>query len=245
MHGAMCWALLCHYLPNIQSLSLIYWNLISCALASRWNLIQTCTSQDLRHFLWPFLHPCRFSFIQVKVIWRSSGESVGLLKATGRCFSLSSERLLQCWPVYDAKRIPGAFISPADSSLDLFERSADTFRVIYILRVQLSDTVKAFFSLKNSISDLCLQIKRCSKNKRRLEQPVSSQRISNTPFPVVTCCLFTLLKDFYGWAKHRTSFLLHSHLPSGNVQVCVTICHLSLTAVSQIVRIHCWLLFYS
>lgn len=55
--------------------------------------------------------------------------------------------------------------------------------------------MKAFFLsffFLNSICDLSLQIKRGSKNKRKLEQPVSSQRISNTPFHVVTCCLFTL-----------------------------------------------------
>lgn len=45
----------------------------------------------------------------------------------------------------DAKRLPGAFISPVDSSLDLYEPSVDNLRVIYILLAQLSETVKAFF----------------------------------------------------------------------------------------------------
>lgn len=115
---------------------------------------------------------------------------------SGRRFSPLPGGPFQSWPVDETqKRLPGAFISPVDSSLDLYEPSADNLRVIHIPMAQLSGSVKAFslsfFFFSNSICDLCLQIKRGSKNKRKLAQPVSSQRESNTPFHVVTCCLFT------------------------------------------------------
>lgn len=85
--------------------------------------------------------------------------------------------------------LPGALNSPVDFVAGPLRTFVDNLRASHILLAQLSDTVKVFFFL-NSVCDLCLCIKRGSKNKRKLEQPVSSQHISNTLFHGVGCCLF-------------------------------------------------------
>lgn len=64
---------------------------------------------------------------------------------SGRRFSPLPGGPFQSWPVDETqKRLPGAFISPVDSSLDLYEPSADNLRVIHIPMAQLSGSVKAF-----------------------------------------------------------------------------------------------------
>lgn len=70
---------------------------------------------------------------------------------------------------------------------------------------QLSNTVRAVFSF---CCALCLKFERGSKNKGKLEQPVSSHCISKTRFHVVCWCLFILFwEDLYRCAKHRKSRL--------------------------------------
>lgn len=163
-------------------------------LTTRWNLIQMTLSQKLFASV----------FFMALVCIQVGPES-------GRHFSPLPGGLFSPDQWMRRRRVSQAL----SSSLDLYEPSADNLRVIHILMAQLSGTVKAFslsFFFPNSICDLCLQIKRGSKNKRKLAQPVSSQRESNTPFHVVTCCLFTRFWRISMDDLNIEHLFLHNHI---------------------------------